>query len=68
MRISNERHNLTGGEGWFKCSSLGIAALGFRIAVINFFPERTEFDFSCNEENNCKKHLFAVEAECANFL
>ena len=37
MCMSNERHNLTDGEGWLKCSSLGIAALGFRIAVMIFF-------------------------------
>ena len=54
MCISNKRHSLTDG-GWFKHSSLGTAALGFRTAVMIFFPERTEFDFSCNEENNWEK-------------
>lgn len=34
MCINNERHNLTDGEGRFKHSSLGIAALRFRISVI----------------------------------
>lgn len=64
MFMSNERQNLTDGEGWLKCSNLGIAVLGLRIAVMIFFPERTEFDFNCNEENNWTTYVLSVETEC----
>lgn len=70
MCISNERHNLTDGEGWFKHSGLGIAALGFRIAVMFFFflKELSLTLAAMKKINNWKTYLFAVDTECANFF